>query len=106
MKHTPSFYLAAALLTLFTTSTLRAVAPSLYITNGTSTNFTSGTNSYVASYVGSTNGVRDGNNLTVVNTNTVLTNSGALYVGYFGASNSMVISNGGKVQNTSATIGG
>ena len=93
----------AVLLPILMTGT--ATAQSLLITNGTSTNFSAGTNSYSGIYVGFTNRVTNGNNLTVVNTNTLVTNSGVLVVGASGRSNSMVISNGGTVRNATAIIG-
>jgi hypothetical protein len=73
-----------------------AAAAALVITKGTSTNFSSGTNSYGSTYVGFTNNGTNGNNLTVANTNTSLSNSSSIYVGKSGYSNSMVISNGGN----------
>jgi T5SS/PEP-CTERM-associated repeat protein len=105
MKRRPLFLFAAALLTLFTVSTLRAQTN--YVgsnSSGVSSNFTSGTNSYSATIVGYDVGANS-NILVVENTNTVLTNSGVLRVGESGSSNSMVISNGGKVQNTGGIIG-
>jgi T5SS/PEP-CTERM-associated repeat protein/autotransporter-associated beta strand protein len=81
--------------------------PDLYVgSNSTvpSTNFTSGTNTYGNTYVGYTADASN-NLLTIGNTNTLLTNSGLLYVGYDGSSNSMVISNGGRVANVDGIIG-
>ena len=60
----------AVLLPILMTGT--AAAQTLRITNGTSSNFSSGTFDYGGVYVGFTNGVLDSNNLTVVNTNTLL----------------------------------
>ena len=85
----------------------RLSAQDLYVgsnTSGQSTNFTSGTNSYANTYVGYD--VAASNNLlTIGNTNTLLTNSGDLYVGKEGASNSMVISNGASVVNSTGYVG-
>ena len=39
----------------------------------------------------------DGNSALVAGTNSVWTNNSDVYVGYFGAGNSLVISNGGRV---------
>ena len=52
-----------------------ARAEDLIINNGSSSNFSSGNNSYGAISVGTSEGVVDGNTLTVVNTNTVLPNT-------------------------------
>ena len=93
----------AVLLPILMTGT--AAAQTLRITNGTSSNFSSGTFDYGGVYVGFTNGVLDSNNLTVVNTNTLLNILFPLSVGVSGASNSLVISNGGTVQNDVGTIG-
>jgi T5SS/PEP-CTERM-associated repeat protein len=68
------------------------------------TNFISGTNTYGNTYVGYTADASN-NLLTIGNTNTVLTNSGNLHVGYSGSSNSMVISNGGAVVDSTGYIG-
>ena len=97
------FLSLSVLLPILMTGT--AAAANLYITNGTSSNFTSGTNSYDVTYVGDSNGVTNGNNLTVANTNTLLQSLTGLYVGYSGTSNSMVISNAGNVQGGAAVIG-
>ena len=106
MKNRPLFlFSATALLTLFTASALRA--QNLYVgsnSSSVSTNFTSGTNSYSATYIGFDVGANS-NSLSVENTDTVLTNSGVLRVGESGSGNRMVISNGGKVQNTGGHIG-
>ena len=45
------------------------------------------------------------NSVLVTGTNSLWTNSGSLYVGFFGAGNSLVISNGGTVANTFGEIG-
>ena len=74
-----------------------ARADDLLITNGTSSNFSSGNNSYGAISVGTSEGVVDGNNLTVVNTNTVVASTGDLTVGGTGSGNSLTISSGGSV---------
>ena len=83
-----------------------AVVPTLYVTNGASFGITSGTNnSYANTYVGYTNTLDSNNSLTVANSNTLLTNSGSLYVGNAGSSNSLVISNGAKVVDVYGFIG-
>ena len=85
----------------------RLSAQDLYVgsnTSGQSTNFTSGTNSYANTYVGY-EATASNNLLTIGNTNTLLTNSANLYVGYAGSSNSMVISNGGVVVNSNGYVG-
>jgi T5SS/PEP-CTERM-associated repeat protein len=69
-----------------------------------STNFTSATHTYANTYVGY-DAAASNNLLTIGNTNTVLTNSADLWVGYDGSSNSMVISNGGVVANSNGYIG-
>ena len=71
-------------------------ADDLLITNGTSSNFSSGTNSYGTIFVGTSEGVVNGNNLTVVNTNTKVS-SAELTVGYTGSGNSLTISAGASV---------
>lgn len=77
----------AVLLPILMTGT--AAAQTLRITNGTSSNFSSGTFDYGGVYVGFTNGVLDSNNLTVVNTNTLLNILFPVIVGTSGASNSL-----------------
>ena len=67
-------------------------------------NFTSGTNSYSPITVGSDTSSTN-NLVTVINTNTLLTNSGSLSVGQNGSGNSMVISNGGMVADATGYIG-
>jgi len=86
----------------------RAFSQDLYVgsnSSSQSTNFSDGnTYSYGNTYVGYNSG--DSNNqLSVGNTPTLLTNSGDLYVGYAGSSNSMVITNGGAVANQNGWIG-
>lgn len=89
-----------------TTRSVFAVSD-LYVgsnTSGNTTNFTSGTNTYATDYIGyQTNS--SSNRLSVVNTNTLLTNSGRIIIGYDGSSNSLVISNGAGVNSTSGHIG-
>ena len=64
--------------------------------SGQSTNFLIGTNSYNDAYVGyATNA--SGNQVLVSGSTTVLSNSGATFVGYEGSGNSLTISNGAKV---------
>jgi T5SS/PEP-CTERM-associated repeat protein len=46
-----------------------------------------------------------GNTITITGTNSQLNNGGNLYVGYFGSSNRLVISNGGKVYNALGYLG-
>ena len=82
-------------------------AQDLYVGSNSSsqtTNFTSGTNSYGSTYVGYNAGASN-NILTVANTNTLLTNSADLYVGYNGSGNSLVISNGAQVINNNLWLG-
>ena len=105
MTHRRLFYFASALFALSAASTLRAQTN--YVgsnSSGVSSNFTSGTNRYSATYIGFAVGANS-NSLSVENTNTVLTNSGVLRVGQAGSANSLVISNGGRVQNTTGAIG-
>jgi len=84
-----------------------ARAQDLYVgsnNSGQSTNFLSGTNSYINTYVGYASNSSN-NSLTIGNTNTLLTNSGDVYLGDSGPSNSMVISNGGTVSDSNGCIG-
>ena len=74
-------------------------AQDLYVgsnSSGVTTDFTSGTNAYANTFVGYEPGANS-NTLNVLNTNTLLTNSAELYVGYGGSGNSLVISDGGLV---------
>jgi len=112
MKKTSlSKYFAAALILsaglISFAETAKGVTVPLYVGSNSSsqtTNFTSGTHIYSVTYVGYT--ATDSNNLLEIdNTNTLLTNSSFLYVGYGGSSNSMVISNGGQVRNTLGYVG-
>ena len=64
--------------------------------SGVTTDFTSGTNAYANTFVGYEPGANS-NTLNVLNTNTLLTNSGELRVGNDGSGNSLVISNAGTV---------
>ncbi|MCE9543158.1 MAG: autotransporter domain-containing protein [Verrucomicrobia bacterium] len=92
----PILLLAASVLTVQRAS---AQAVNLYVGSNSTvapTNFTSGTNPYDNTYVGYTTNASN-NLLTVGNSNTLLTNSSDLHVGYYGSSNSLVISNGGHV---------
>ena len=73
-------------------------------TSGNSTNFTFGTNAYSNTYVGYDSSSSN-NQLTVGNINTLLTNSGNLYVGYYGSNNSLIISNGGRVVDQNGSVG-
>ena len=73
-------------------------------TSGNYTNFTSGTNAFLSTYIGY-NIDSAKNLLTVANTNTLVTNADRLYVGYFGASNSLIISNGGRVVDQNGSVG-
>ena len=70
---------------------------SLVISNGGKVVCTQG-------YVGSNPG-SDGNRAMVVGANSVWTNSADFYVGYFGAGNSLVISNGGRVFSSNGSVG-
>jgi T5SS/PEP-CTERM-associated repeat protein len=72
-----------------------AGAVDLLITNGTTTNLSS-SDAYSYTYVGYTNGITSGNSLVVANTNE-LTNFINFYIGYTGNTNSLVITNSGKV---------
>ena len=104
MTHPLAFCAALCAALLFTP---RARAQDLYVgsnSSGVTTDFTSGTNAYDNTYIGFDPGA-DTNTLNVLNTNTLLTNSGGLYVGFEGGSNSMVISNGGTVASASGIIG-
>ena len=72
----------------------RADAVDLYVGSnspGDSTNFSSGTNSYDNTYVGY-DASASNNQLTVETIGTFLINSGDLYIGYAGSSNSLVVS--------------
>jgi T5SS/PEP-CTERM-associated repeat protein/autotransporter-associated beta strand protein len=67
-----------------------------FTNSGQSTNFLIGTNSYNDAYVGyATNA--SGNQVLVSGSTTVLSNSGATFVGYEGSGNTLTISNGAKV---------
>ena len=55
-------------------------------------------------YVGYTNG-SSSNSVTVTGSNSLWSNSENLYVGYFGKSNCLVISNGGKVLDQNGSVG-
>lgn len=82
-------------------------AADLYVgsnNSGETTNFTSGTNRYSNTYVGYSSSASN-NLLTISSTNTLLFNTNYLYVGYDGSSNSMVISNGGRVTDSNGYIG-
>ena len=84
-----------------------ASAQDLYVgsnNSGQTTNFSSGTNSYINTYVGYASNSSN-NSLTIGNTNTLLTNSGDVYLGDSGPNNSMVISNGGTVSDSNGWIG-
>jgi T5SS/PEP-CTERM-associated repeat protein len=79
--------------------TPRARAQDLYVgsnSSGVTTNFTSGTNAYVNTYIGLNPGA-NANTLNVLNTNTLLTNSGNVYVGDAGMSNRLTVADGGSV---------
>ncbi len=79
--------------------TPRARAQDLYVgsnSSGVTTNFTSGTNAYVNTYIGLDPGA-NANTLNVLNTNTLLTNSGNVYVGDAGMSNRLTVADGGSV---------
>ena len=87
--------LMTLLLAIFTISitTQQATAQDLYVgsnNSGQTANFSSGTNSYINTYVGYASNSSN-NSLTIGNANTLLTNSGDVYLGYRGPSNSMVI---------------
>ena len=101
-KFVALLFLAAAF--LFSSSSW---SQNLYVgsnSSGETTNFTTGTNSYVNTYIGYNVGANS-NTLNVLNTNTLLANSGSLYIGYYGNGNSMVISNGATVSDVDGYIG-
>ena len=103
MKNIPALAAALCVAVLFTPV---AHAQNLYVgsnSSGVTTDFTSGTNAYASTFVGYDPGA-DSNTLNVLNTNTVLTNSGNLTVGGSGSGNSLVISNEGQVANNGVTI--
>ena len=103
MKNIPALAAALCVAVLFTPV---AHAQNLYVgsnSSGVTTDFTSGTNAYANTFVGYEPGA-DSNTLNVLNTNTVLTNSGNLTVGGSGSGNSLVISNEGQVANNGVTI--
>ena len=82
-------------------------AQDLYVgsnSSGVTTNFTSGTNPFANTYIGFDPGANS-NTLNVLNTNTVLSNSAAVFVGVSGSSNRLVVSNGGKVLDSFGYIG-
>ena len=74
--------------------------------NSLSTNYTisSGTNIYSNTIIGMAKNSSN-NQLIVANTNTLLSNSVNLYVGNYGASNSMIITNGGVVAGEYGILG-
>ena len=98
--------LASALFSLFFENPVFAQA--LYVGDNFSyqtINFTSGTNNFNATYIGYNSS--DSNNvLNIANTNTLLTNSGDLIVGFDGSGNNLVISNGATVESGSSSYGG
>jgi T5SS/PEP-CTERM-associated repeat protein/autotransporter-associated beta strand protein len=108
LKHRPLFlFAAAALLTLFTASTLRAQTNLFVGSNSSmvSSNFTSGTRAYTNIFVGFAE--RDFlNTLTIVNDGTFLTNRASVYVGNGGSGNRMVINSGGKLRSIGASYVG
>ena len=73
--------------------------------NSISTNYTisTGTNIYSNTIIGMA--TNSSNNQLIANTNTLLSNSVNLYVGNYGASNSMIITNGGVVAGEYGIIG-
>ena len=92
---------------LLTVMLQHASAQDLYVgsnSSGESTNFSSVTNAYINTYVGYTS-TSSNNLLSIGNTNTLLTNSGDVYLGDSGPSNSMVISNAGTVADSNGWIG-
>jgi len=83
------------------------VAQDLVVGSNTSNQslvLTSATNAYSNTYVGYA-GSSSSNSLQVANTNTILTNVSSLYVGYTGAGNRLLISNGAGVLDQFGTIG-
>jgi len=102
MKHAPALGAALCVAALFTP--VARAQTNLYVgsnSSGVMTDFTSGTNAYDNTFVGYDPGA-DSNTLNVLNTNTVLTNSGNLTVGGSISGNSLVTSNGGTVQSSTA----
>ena len=86
---------------------VQAQSTDLYVgsnSSGQTTNFTSGTNAYSNTYVGYATNASN-NLLTIGNRNTLLTNSADVFIGRSGVSNSMVISNGGRVVDSNGFIG-
>ena len=77
-KNIPALAAALCVAVLFTP--VAHAQENLYVgsnSSGVTTDFTSGTNAYANTYVGYDPGA-DSNTLNVLNTNTVLTNSGSL----------------------------
>ena len=96
-KNLPPFLILAGALLIVRPGS----AQDLYVgsnSSGQTTNFTSGTNSYANTYVGYNAGASN-NTLTVAITNTLLTNSADLNIGYNGSGNSMIVSNAAQVAN-------
>ena len=103
--YTPAFSLLMGVVSLMALGTSNA--ENLYVgsnSSSTTLNITTGSNSFSSTYVGY-NVIASNNLLTVGNTNTLLTNSADLYVGYSGSSNAMLISNGGMVSDSNGWIG-
>ena len=102
--HRPPLRIAPPLLLIAVLASLQfASAQDLVVGSNSanqSTNLSTGTNNYSNTYVGFTSNSSN-NSVTVANTNTLLTNFAAIYVGYDGASNSLIISNGAGVYDLS-----
>lgn len=105
-RSTPRFaFLLFVLVTLRLSDDL--VAQDLVVgsnASGQSVILSSGTNSYSNTYLGYAASASN-NFLQVVNTTTILTNSSEIYVGYAGAGNILLISNGAGVFDKIGTIG-
>ena len=85
-----------------------ASAQDLYVgffSSGNTTNISSGTNSYNNTIIGNLPGA-DSNQLNVLNSGTVLTNTASLFIGNAGSGNTLVITNQGLViVDSTAAIG-
>ena len=94
-----SLFLVLVAIAMLSMTAQHAIAQDLYVgsnSSGDSTNFNSGTHPFDATYIGY-DASASNNQITVEGFGTLLSNSGDLYVGYAGSSNSMVVSNGGIV---------
>ena len=102
-----SLFLVLVAIAMLSMTAQHAIAQDLYVgsnSSGDSTNFNSGTHPFDATYIGY-DASASNNQITVEGFGTLLSNSGDLYVGYAGSSNSMVVSNGGIVVSSNGWIG-